>query len=88
VAAHRLVDLLHQARPMPRLVVLNSCSSGAAWVKDLFSGNAAALVRGGVSAVPAMQYKISHPAAVAFPAASTPQSPAAGASTTSSQAVG
>lgn len=26
VAAHRMTDLLHQARPMPRLVVLNSCS--------------------------------------------------------------
>ena len=66
VAAHRLVDLLHQARPMPRLVVLNSCSGAAAGVSDLFSGTAAALVRGGVSAVAAMQYEISDPAAVAF----------------------
>lgn len=33
---------------------------------DLFSGTAAALVRGGVSAVTAMQYEISDPAAVAF----------------------
>jgi len=49
VAAHRLVDLLRQARPMPRLVVLNSCSGAAAGVTDLFSGTAAALVRGGVS---------------------------------------
>ena len=49
VAAHRLVDLLRQARPMPRLVVLNSCSGAAAGVSDLFSGTAAALVRGGVS---------------------------------------
>ena len=66
VAAHRLVDLLRQARPMPRLVVLNSCSGAAAGVGDLFSGTAAALVRGGVSAVAAMQYEISDPAAVAF----------------------
>ena len=29
VAAHRLVDLLRQARPMPRLVVLNSCAGAA-----------------------------------------------------------
>ncbi len=64
VAAHRLVDLLRQARPMPRLVVLNSCSGAAAGVSDLFSGTAAALVRGGVGAVAAMQYKISDPAAV------------------------
>ena len=66
VAAHRLVDLLRQARPMPRLVVLNSCSGATAGVSDLFSGTAAALVRGGVSAVAAMQYEISDPAAVAF----------------------
>ena len=66
VAAHRLVDLLRQARPMPRLVVLNSCSGAAAGTADLFSGTAAALVRGGVSAVAAMQYEISDPAAVAF----------------------
>jgi WD40 repeat protein len=66
VAAHRMVDLLRQARPMPRLVVLNSCSGAAAGMSDLFSGTAAALVRGGVSAVAAMQYEISDPAAVAF----------------------
>jgi hypothetical protein len=66
VAARRIVDLLRQARPMPRLVVLNSCSGAAAGVSDLFSGTAAALVRGGVSAVAAMQYEISDPAAVAF----------------------
>ena len=66
VAAHRLTDLLRQARPVPRLVVLNSCSGAAAGISDLFSGTAAALVRGGVSAVAAMQYEISDPAAVAF----------------------
>ena len=66
VAAHRMVDLLRQARPMPRLVVLNSCSGAAGGVSDLFSGTAAALVRGGVSAVAAMQYEISDSAAVAF----------------------
>ena len=66
VAAHRLVDLLRQARPMPRLVVLNSCSGAAAGASDLFSGTAAALVRGGISAVAAMQYEISDFAAVAF----------------------
>ena len=66
VAAHRLVDLLRQARPMPRLVVLNSCSGAAAGVSDLFSGTAAALVQGGVSAVAAMQYEISDLAAAAF----------------------
>ena len=66
VAAHRLVDLLRQGRPMPRLVVLNSCSGAATGASDLFSGTAAALVRGGVSAVAAMQYEISDLAAVAF----------------------
>ncbi len=66
VAAHRMVDLLRQARPMPRLVVLNSCSGATASASDLFSGTAAALVRGGVSAVVAMQYAISDLAAAAF----------------------
>ena len=66
VDADRLVDLLHEARPMPRLVLLNSCSGAATGVNDLFAGTAAALVRGGVSAVAAMQYPISDAAAVAF----------------------
>jgi hypothetical protein len=66
VEASRLVDLLRQARPMPRLVILNSCAGAASGPLDLFSGTAAALVRGGVSAVAAMQYEISDPAAVAF----------------------
>jgi hypothetical protein len=66
VEANRLVDLLRQARPMPRLVVLNSCAGAISGPVDLFSGTAAALVRGGVSAVAAMQFEISDPAAVAF----------------------
>jgi hypothetical protein len=66
VEADRLVDLLHEARPMPRLVVLNSCSGATTGANDLFASTAAALVRGGVSAVAAMQYSISDRAAVAF----------------------
>jgi hypothetical protein len=66
VEAGRLVDLLRQARPMPRLVVLNSCAGAASGIEDLFSGTAAALVRGGVTAVAAMQYEISDAAGVAF----------------------
>jgi hypothetical protein len=66
VSAARLVDLLRRARPMPRLVVLNSCGGAATGVGDLFSGTAAALVRGGVPAVAAMQYKITDGAAIAF----------------------
>jgi hypothetical protein len=66
VAAHRMVDLLRQGNPMPRLVVLNSCAGAQASSSDLFSGTAAALVRGGVSAVAAMQYEISDNAAIAF----------------------
>ncbi len=65
VKASELVDLLGQANPTPRLVVLNSCS-GAASGADLFSGTAAALIRGGATAVVAMQYKISDRAALAF----------------------
>jgi hypothetical protein len=66
VEASRLVDLLRQAHPVPRLVVLNSCSGAVPGIADLFSGTAAALVRGGVSAVAAMQYEISDQAASAF----------------------
>jgi hypothetical protein len=66
VEGSRFVDLLRQARPMPRLVVLNSCSSATSSSQDLFSGTAAALVRGGVSAVAAMQFEITDGAAIEF----------------------
>jgi WD40 repeat protein len=66
VPASRLVDLLRQARPMPRLVVLSSCIGSATGARDQFSRTAAALVRGGVPAVTAIQYKISDNAAIAF----------------------
>ena len=41
-------------------------SSAATFATDVFSGTAAALVRGGVSAVVAMQFEISDGAAIAF----------------------
>ena len=66
IEAGRLVDLLLQARPMPRLVVLNSCSGATTGDRDLFSGTGAALARCGISAVVAMQYPISDVAAAAF----------------------
>jgi len=66
VEASRLADLLGEAEPRPRLVVLNSCSSGETGVQDLFSGTAAALVRSGISAVAAMQFTVSDGAAIAF----------------------
>ena len=66
VEASRLADLLGETQPRPRLVVLNSCSSGQAGTTDLFSGTAAALVRSGISAVAAMQFTVSDTAAIAF----------------------
>ncbi|GAA1738926.1 hypothetical protein GCM10009809_37820 [Isoptericola hypogeus] len=66
VEARRIVDLLRQSRPMPRLVVLNACSSATSNSENLFSGTAAALVRGGVSAVAAMQFEITDHAAIEF----------------------
>lgn len=66
VGADRIADLLGEAQPTPQLVVLNSCSSGQAGVNDLFSGTAATLARGGISAVAAMQFTISDTAAIAF----------------------
>ncbi|MGW9183074.1 CHAT domain-containing protein [Agromyces sp. NPDC055661] len=66
VAASALADLLDEADPTPRLVVLNSCQSGAAGTSDLFSGTAAALAHSGIRAVAAMQFSISDVAAIAF----------------------
>jgi tetratricopeptide (TPR) repeat protein len=66
VEASRFVSLLRTAQPIPRLVLLNSCSGAAVGVGDLFSGTASALVRGGVSAVVAMQYEITDAASVEF----------------------
>ena len=66
VGAAALADLLHEAEPIPRLVVLNSCASGASGVTELFSGTAAALVGSGIDAAVAMQFTISDPAAIAF----------------------
>ncbi len=88
VGAHRLVDLLRQSRPMPRLVVLNSCSGAPAGASDLFSGTAAALVRGG--SPPSLRCSTRSPTMPRSrsPAASTPSSPAATASTTPSPAAG
>jgi parallel beta-helix repeat protein len=66
VEAGRIADLLGEAQPTPRLVVLNSCSSGQTGAQDLFSGTAAALARSGISAVAAMQFAVSDTAAIAF----------------------
>ncbi|MDR6906153.1 hypothetical protein J2X63_001839 [Agromyces sp. 3263] len=66
VDASALADLLDQAEPTPRLVVINSCMSGAASTNELYSGTAAALVNSGINAVAAMQFTISDAAAVAF----------------------
>lgn len=66
VEAGALADLLGEAEPTPRLVVLNSCLSGAVGSVDPFSGTAAALVRRGIHAVVAMQFAISDSAALAF----------------------
>ena len=66
VSASALADLLDEAEPTPRLVVLNSCQSGAGSATDLFSGTAAALAHSGIRAVAAMQFSISDSAALAF----------------------
>jgi WD40 repeat protein len=66
VEASRFSDLLRQAKPMPRLIVLNSCQGGAASPSDPFAGTAASLTRSGVPAVVAMQYSVSDNAAIAF----------------------
>lgn len=66
VEAERFADLLHEAEPTPRLVVLNSCASGREGAADLFSGTASTLARSGIAAVAAMQFSISDDAALEF----------------------
>ena len=66
VSSARFARLLHTCRPVPRLVVLNSCQSGEAAVDDLLSSTAAALVHSGISAAVAMQFVVTDPAALAF----------------------
>ena len=66
VTASALADLLDEAEPTPRLVVLNSCQSATGGTTDLFSGTAAALAHSGIRAVAAMQFSITDTAALAF----------------------
>ncbi|GHF52803.1 hypothetical protein GCM10010218_37820 [Streptomyces mashuensis] len=66
VEASRLADLLGEAEPTPRLVVLNSCASARGGTKDVFSSTGAALVRSGIHAVAAMQFTVSDRAALRF----------------------
>lgn len=66
VDASSLSDLLDEAEPTPRLVVLNSCRTATGASSDLFSSVAAALVRNGIDAVVAMQFSISDAAAIEF----------------------
>jgi hypothetical protein len=65
VAAAALADLLSVADPMPRLVVLNSCQTGAGADADMFSTTAATLLRT-VLAVVAMQFAVTDDAAAVF----------------------
>ena len=66
VSSARFARLLHTCRPVPRLVVLNSCQSGEAAIDDLLSSTAASLVHSGISAAVAMQFVVTDPAALAF----------------------
>ena len=66
VSATRFARLLHACRPVPRLVVLNSCQSGEAAADDMLSSTAASLVDSGISAAVAMQFAVTDPAALAF----------------------
>ena len=66
VEAGRFADLLSEADPTPRLVVLNACSSGESGDDDMLSATAPALVHSGIEAVAAMQFAVSDDAAIAF----------------------
>ena len=86
VEADRLAGLLNEARPTPRLVVLNSCQSGRSGTQDLFSSTAATLVRRGINAVAARRTRSATRAPPSSPAGSTVHWPAAAASATPSEA--
>jgi hypothetical protein len=66
VGASHLADLIRVTNPSPRLMVLNSCASAQGGVRDGFSSVGAALVRGGISSVAAMQFSVSDLASVRF----------------------
>ncbi|HET6561441.1 MAG TPA: CHAT domain-containing protein [Marmoricola sp.] len=68
VGAERFSDLLTLQVPPLQLVLLNSCAGGQSAAEDVFSSTAATLIRTGVSAVVAMQFAVSDPAAKAFAA--------------------
>ncbi len=63
VDGERLGVLLHNHNAM-RLVLLNSCEGASAAPHDVFSGVAQSLIRQGIPAVVAMQFRISDSAAV------------------------
>lgn len=63
--ANELSRLLADHRSL-RLALLNACEGAHGSASDLFSSTAAALVRRGVPAVLAMQYKITDAAAIEF----------------------
>ena len=65
VGASLLAELLSVADPTPRLVVLNSCQTGAGADADVFSSTAATLVRT-APAVVAMQFAVTDNAAAVF----------------------
>ena len=68
VGAERFGDLLTLQVPPLQLVLLNSCAGAQSAAEDLFSSTAATLIKTGVSAVVAMQFAVSDPAAKAFAA--------------------
>lgn len=63
--ATELGRLLADHKPL-RLVILNSCEGAKGSERDLFSSTASILLRRGIPAVLAMQYKISDRAAIEF----------------------
>src|SRR6185295_18872854 len=65
VSGHDLAQILRKESRLA-LVVLNACESGRAPNVDPFSGVAQSLLRGGIPAVVAMQFKVADEASVAF----------------------
>ncbi|WOT36621.1 CHAT domain-containing protein [Streptomyces coeruleorubidus] len=66
IEAIRLADLIGEANPAPRLMVLNSCASGQGGGKEGFSSVGATLADRGVNAVVAMQFSVTDQASLRF----------------------
>ena len=66
IGDREFTEFFVQMRSIPRLIVLHLCEGGSIDFTANFAGLAPQLIRAGIQAVVAMQYRISNKAAIAF----------------------